>query len=176
MFTFSRTRKSSMVAAALTIGLSCVCGHRASATPIASVNLDVVASVNVACTIATVPVAFGIYDPVGVNAVTPLDTLGGVSVNCSAGGANIRVTLGQGTFPQPGSTNINPLRRMGSGPGRLRYNLYSDAAHAAVWNNQTGVKTGKIFPVLMSVYGRVPAAQIVPSGAYADNILATVTF
>ncbi|MFI5309275.1 MAG: spore coat U domain-containing protein [Polyangiales bacterium] len=165
-----------LVALALAGSLLFARANRATAAGSAATNLDVVASVNIACTIAAVPVSFGNYDPSGANAAAPLDATGGVSVNCTTNGGNVRVSLGQGQFPGPGSTNNVPRRRMGHAASRLSYNLYSDAAHSAVWDNNAGVKTGKIFPVLMTVYGRVPAAQMVPSGAYADTILATVTF
>lgn len=164
-------------ATAFAAALTCVGSAPKRANAIAYYdNLDVAASVNIACTIVAVPVVFGTYSPGGVNATTPLDGVGGISVNCSSGGGNTRVKLGQGLYPQPGSTNLNPLRQMGSGSQRLRYNLYSDAAHTQVWDNNNGEKTGKTFPVLMTVYGRVPAAQFVQQGTYTDNILATVTF
>jgi spore coat protein U-like protein len=141
-----------------------------------STNLDVVASVNVACTIAATPVAFGNYDGTGPNAAAPLDAQGMVSINCAGNGNNVRVTLGQGQFPAAGSTNNLPRRQMGHNAARLAYNLFSDAAYTTVWDNNAGVKTGKNFPVLMPVYGRIPAAQLVLPGAYADTIVATVIF
>jgi spore coat protein U-like protein len=164
-------------ALAFATALTCVGGGEQRASALSwSDNLDIAASVNITCTIIAAPVAFGTYSPGGAHATAPLDGTGGISVNCSSGGGNTRVSLGQGLYPQPGSTNNNPLRQMGNGALRLRYNLYSDAAHTTVWNNNNGAKTGKNFPVLMTVFGRIPAAQFVQQGTYTDSIVATVTF
>jgi spore coat protein U-like protein len=141
-----------------------------------SVTLNVAASVAVRCTISTAPLVFGTYDGYGNNATTPLDAIGGVSLNCSAG-SNVDVRLGQGSFPAPGSTNANPRRRLASGTDRLSYNLYEDAAYTTVWDNVAkGLKAGKTFPVVIPVYARVPAGQTAPVGTYADSVVATVFF
>jgi spore coat protein U domain-containing protein, fimbrial subunit CupE1/2/3/6 len=141
-----------------------------------SATLNVAAAVSLRCTIATNPLVFGNYNVYGVNTVAPLDATGSISLNCSAG-ANVDVRLGQGSYPAPGSTNANPRRRLGSGSDRLNYNLYEDAAYTTVWDNVAkGLKGGKTFPVVIPVYGRVPAAQTVPVGVYADSVVATVFF
>jgi len=164
-------------ALALAALIACfLCTPRASAAGSSSTSLGIGTSVNVNCTIIATAVSFGNYDPTGANATTPLDATGVVSVNCTVNGNNVRVSLGQGLFPGPGSTNNAPRRRMGHNAARLNYNLFSDAAHTQVWDNNAGVKTGKTFPTAMTVYGRIPAAQSVLSGTYDDTILATVTF
>lgn len=164
-------------AVAFAIALSCVGGGpRSARAATGTAALDISVSVNDACSILATPVVFGAYYPGGVNATTPLEATGAVTVSCTSNAGASRVTLGQGGYPQPGSTAANPLRRMGNGAARLRYNLYSDAARTAVWDDDLGEKTSKTFPEVMVVYGRIPAAQSVPLGAYADSILATITF
>lgn len=162
--------------AVLALVLAAVPGaHKAQALT-KSATLNVAASVSLRCTIATAPINFGTYDPYGNNALNPLDAVGGVSLNCSAG-SNVDVRLGQGSFPAPGSTNANPRRRLGSGADRLDYNLYEDAAYTTVWDNVAkGLKGGKTFPVVIPVYGRVPEGQNVPIGTYTDSVVATVFF
>lgn len=162
--------------AALALMLAAIPGEHKAQAFTRSATLNVAASVNIRCTIATSPINFGNYDPFGNNAFVPLDATGAVSLNCSPG-SNVDVRLGQGSFPAPGSTNANPRRRLASGSDRLSYNLYEDAAYTTVWDNVAkGLKGGKTFPVVIPVYGRVAAGQNAPVGVYADSVVATVFF
>jgi spore coat protein U-like protein len=164
------------VAVALAFAFAWMPGARKAEAASRSATLSVGATVNIRCLILTTPVTFGTYDVFGNNATSPLDGTGGITLNCSQG-SGVDVRLGQGTFPAPGSTNANPRRRMGSGAARMSYNLYEDAAYTTVWDNVAkGLKGGKVFPVTLPVYGRVPAGQVVPVGAYADSVVATVFF
>jgi spore coat protein U-like protein len=69
---------------------------------------------------------------------------------------------------------------MVSGANNLNYQLYSDSARATIWGNTpgtdtvTGVGTGT--PVDHTVFGAVPAAQVVPAGDYADTITVRVFY
>lgn len=145
----------------------------------ATSNLSVSASVSANCTISTSAVAFGAYDPVSANAATPLDGTGGVTVTCTQG-ASTTITLGQGSTPKAGSTDAVPLRQMGDGgANRLEYFLHQDAAHTTAWGNTAGTgvaHTGTGTATSITVHGRVSAGQNVPSGSYADTVVATVTF
>jgi spore coat protein U-like protein len=162
--------------AVLALMLAAIPGGRSAQAFTRSATLNVAASVNIRCTIATSGVNFGNYDPFNNNAFSPLDAVGSISLNCTTG-SNVDVRLGQGSFPAPGSTNANPRRRLASGADRLDYNLYEDAAYTTVWDNVAkGLKGGKTFPVVIPVYGRVPAGQIVPLGSYSDSVVATVFF
>jgi spore coat protein U-like protein len=162
--------------AALALLLGCMPGEQRVEAASLSATLNVGASINVRCTILTNAVNFGNYDPLGNNAAIPLDAVGVINLNCSAG-SSVDVRLGQGSFPAPGSTNANPRRRMGSGTDRLTYNLYEDSGYTTVWNNVAqGLKPGKVFPVNIPVYGRVPAGQNVPPATYTDTVVATVFF
>ena len=134
-------------------------------------NLAVSASVAANCTITTAPVAFGGYDPIVTNTSAALDQTGTVSVRCTNGSATT-VTLGEGG-------NFSTTRRMVSGLNFLAYELYSDASREQIWGESaesdvahtgTGTVTG------LTVYGRIPGAQNVPVGTYADTVVATVTF
>jgi spore coat protein U-like protein len=144
----------------------------------ATANLSVTATVSATCSISTTPLAFGTYDPVVTNAATPLDATGGVVVTCTNGAATT-VTLGQGLNANTGSSDSVPLRRMASGGNYLSYSLYQNAGHTTVWGNTAGTgiaHTGTGGAVTVPVYGRVAAGQNVASGAYADTVVATVTF
>ena len=143
-----------------------------------SADLDVTATVNASCTISTVALGFGVYDPIVTHAAAALDGTGTVTVTCTNGSA-VNITLGQGDNANAGSTDAVPLRRMLSGANLLSYYLYSDAARLTVWGNTdpTGLDdVGTGVASNLTVYGRIPAAQNVPVGAYADTVVATVTF
>jgi spore coat protein U-like protein len=140
----------------------------------ATANFQVGAAVVVRCMIVTNGVHFGVYDP---DSTTPLDTVGGVTASCSTWWLGGLVHLGQGMYPAPGSTDNNPIRRMASGPSRLRYQLYKNSSRTTVWNNSVlqAVYTGAT-PSTLPVYGRIPAGQSVPSGNYHDTVIATIFF
>ncbi len=144
-------------------------------------SLDLAVSANVAanCSISTLPVAFGAYDPVTANATTPLDATGTVTVSCTTG-ATGTITLGQGANPGTGSTDAAPARQLkDGGTDVLAYTLYQDSSHQTVWGNTSGTgvaSTGTGSAVAVPVYGRIAAGLNAPVGNYSDTVLATVTF
>lgn len=144
----------------------------------AAENLDVSATVVANCTISAGTVAFGDYDPIVANKSGALDATGTVTVTCTNGSA-VTVTLDQGANADAGSTTAAPLRRMVSGINFLDYALFSDSGYTTVWGAtaETDVaSTGTGDAVDLTVYGRVAADQQVPVGAYADSVVAEVTF
>jgi len=151
----------------------------------ASVNLPVSASIGNNCTIATAPVAFGVYDPVGANLATPLDGAGNVQITCTKGAATT-VTLGLG------ANATGATRRMTDGAANfLSYEAYQPpnnspgtaCAYGApvVWGTAgINIFTPAVAPSTATrtynVCGRVAAGQDQPAGAYTDTVLATVNF
>jgi spore coat protein U-like protein len=140
----------------------------------ASANLAVSATVTNNCTISTLPLSFGAYDPVVANASADLDGTGTVVVACTRG---LAPTIGLGL----GSNASGSTRRMTDGTNFLSYELYSDSGRTAVWGNASGSwfvasaapsKAARNF----TVYGRVPSNQDVPGGSYNDTVVATVNF
>ena len=73
-------------------------------------------------------------------------------------------------------------RRLSDGAGNyLTYELYQEAARSTVWGTTGGaVLTAAAAPSKaarnFTVYGRVAGNQDVPSGNYADTVVATVNF
>jgi spore coat protein U-like protein len=138
-------------------------------------NLDVTASVAANCTITTAAVAFGAYDPVGVNAAADLTASGSVTVACTKG-TPATIDLGNGANLLAGS------RRMASATDFMNYRLYKDAARTQVWG--TGLAGGTTMAynsasrvaVAVPVYGTVPMAQDVTVGNYADVVVATINY
>ena len=141
-----------------------------------SVTFMVTAIVQAECNVATVPVEFGNYLPVGTHATTPLDATGGINVYCTAGTV-ATVSLGAGLNAGGGG------RRMAGPAGSfLAYQLYSDAARSMIWstspNTVSGTATSTTLPIGggLVVYGRVPAGQDPIVGIHTDTVQATVNY
>jgi spore coat protein U-like protein len=175
------TKRSVIRVAALGLGLlalsSVAAGPALAAT--STTSLVVTALVTTNCLIATLPVAFGVYDPISAQASDPLDGTGTVTVTCTPG-ASATITLGQGSNPNTGSTDAVPLRRMADlTSDHLSYFLYQDSSRTVVWGNTSGTgvgHTGTGLPTAITIYGRIPGGQNVPFGVYTDTVVATVTF
>jgi spore coat protein U-like protein len=140
----------------------------------ATSSLAVTAAVAKNCVITAGTVAFGNYDPVGVNAATPLDQSGSFTVACTK---NTAYTVALGL----GANASGTTRRMSSGggtPDYLGYELFLDSAHTTVWNatNTSGGTSSNVSPITLTVYGRVAAGQNVGAGSYTDTVVSTVNF
>jgi spore coat protein U-like protein len=138
--------------------------------------LSVTAIVGAVCSLSTSAVAFGSYDPIVVNASSPLNATGSVSDTCS-NGLGGTITLDQGLDPTSSSTTAVPARQMRNGAAVLGYFLYSDSARTVAWGS-TGVGitgTGATSAPIL-VYGQIPGAQNAAAGSYADTVTVTVTF
>ncbi|MCA9582575.1 MAG: spore coat protein U domain-containing protein [Myxococcales bacterium] len=121
--------------------------------------------------------AFGAYD---VFAVADLDSVGTISYTCTAvvPGDTVRIDLNVGT----GGPSYTP-RQLQSGIHRMDFNIYLDAARTAIWGDgssstsfytRTNPPDGT--PVLVNTYGRIPAGQSIPVGAYSSTITVTMSF
>ena len=121
------------------------------------------------CTITAAPLAFGNYTAASLNATTT------VSVTCTVG-TPYNVGLDAGT----GSGATTTVRKMTLNTGTLSYALYSDAARSVAWGNTVGSNTvagtGNGLVQALTVYGQVPANQVVAPGAYLDTVTATITY
>lgn len=142
-------------------------------------SLGVSATVNPGCSISTSAVAFGTYAPLSTHATNAATANGTVTVQCTLGTVAV-VTLGQGTNASAGSSDASPLRRLSDGASHyLTYALFSDFTYLLPWGNTalTGVgHVGLGSAVGLTVYGKLDAGQVVPSGAYTDTVVATVSF
>jgi spore coat protein U-like protein len=122
------------------------------------------------CTIATTPVNFGSYD---VFSGAVQDSTGTITVDCKnpeQKPLSIIISINKGS-----SGGFTP-RQMTSAVGdRLNYYLFTDAAHTTIWGDGTGGGTITRNTILnATIYGRIPAAQNVSTGAYSDVLTATV--
>ena len=135
------------------------------------------------CTVSAVGPAFGVYNP-----LNPAPTLsnGTVTVTCQyVSGGTTTVTLVSSY--SAGSSGSFASRTMLSGPNRLNYNLYFDAAFTQIRGDGTGgSQTGGASLTVSSgsrtatatgtLYGRMPASQNAVPGSYLDTITVTITY
>lgn len=70
--------------------------------------------------------------------------------------------------------------RLGATSNYVQYELYSDSAHSQRWGNTIDIDTvngtGTGNSQSLTVYGRVPAPQSLPSGDYSDTVTVTITY
>jgi spore coat protein U-like protein len=135
------------------------------------------------CSISVTALGYGVYD---VFSGTPNDSTATLSVTCtqvSAPVGNLPVSASLST----GSSGTYAARQMKSGANALSYNLYTNAARTTIFGDGTaGSSTiggtfpftfvGQVITGTATVYGRIPAGQDAAIGAYADSIVATVTY
>lgn len=138
----------------------------------AGTTILVTAAVAQACIVVATPLVFGVYDP---TAATPTDGTATVAVTCTTGTSyTVGLSAGAGT----GATTS--VRKMTFGANILNYTLSQNATHATNWGNAVGTDTvaGTATGLLTNhtVYGRIPATQTVPLGAYVDTVAVTVTY
>lgn len=122
------------------------------------------------CSVSTVAVAFGAYNP---RNSTATDGVGSITVSCS-GGTPGAMSASSST----GQSGTYSARTMKAGSFVLNYNLYTNSTHTTVWGNgSTGTSVRSITGVgTYTVWGRIPALQNVGAGSYSDTISVTLTF
>ena len=133
-------------------------------------TFTVTAFVVASCTMTTQNLPFGNY----AGRLTNMVAL--ISVTCTST-TTFNIGLDAGTAT--GATVTT--RRMTAGSGAtLNYKMFRDAAHTVNWGSTVGTDTssgtGTGSPQDFSDYGQIPAGQLVIPGAYADTIIATVSY
>ena len=148
--------------------LAALLATRPAAAASESVQLQVSVQVVPNCRILVTDLAFGAYDPLMQHAAQPLDGTADMSVLCTKA---LRASV---LF-----NNGSNARSMRSVDGSLSYALFSDASRTKTWGMGADavqvIGTGST-PNRLTVYGRVPGAQVVPAGWYTDAVTATVDF
>ncbi len=140
-----------------------------------------------ACVVTATPLAFGSYaSPQGPR----VDSSATVQVRCTPTYLLLACQVSYTLSLSVGQTPSGGVRRLSAGAGLLRYDLYSDAARTQPWGDGGAsgalvggsISTGLLGLVCLqgsrnhTVYGRIPAAQNVPVGVYADQVVLTVTY
>jgi spore coat protein U-like protein len=129
-----------------------------------------------ACSVTATGVAFGIYD---IFAAAPTASTGTVNISCDkVKGKKPDATITISQSAHSGTFNPRQMKNL-SGADLLNYNLYTDKTTTKVWGNGTGGTEAVIIKATkkkkMTIYGSIPAGQIVGVGSYSDNLTVTVT-
>lgn len=137
-------------------------------------SLAVTASITSNCTVNVSSMPFGAYDPIVANKVAALSVTGSLSLTCNIS-TPATVSLGNGLYS---AFATGTTRAMKDGAtDYLSYELYTTNTRTTVWNSINTVPyVGTGSASLLSVYGRIPAAQVKPAAAYADTVAITVAF
>lgn len=132
------------------------------------------------CNVTALPAAFGSYNPVNG---TNTDSTGTVNVTCSAlviFSTSYNIQLGTGD-----SGNYSSRYMTGPNSIKLNYNLYTTSTRTIVWGDGTGstsIISDSYSALLLSqtrsytIYGRIPAAQVVSANSYNDTVVVTVVY
>src|SRR5262245_16021784 len=162
-----RTIKGSSIAAGVALGLAGLLAAGPAWAASASTSFSVTASVSASCTIRATAISFGAYDPVVTHAATPLDGTGTVTITCTKGAV---ATVGLNTGLHGASAQGTTRAMTDGSSGVLSYEIYQDSGRSTLWGN-TGpdlfapAAAPSKAPRSFNTYGRVPAAQDVPSGS-----------
>ena len=153
---------------------------------IASAALARPAHAGADCSITSVGLNFGIYDPANPQ---PDDVAATITVTCvyvppGTIGVSYTLALSNGLF---GADATN--RRMSGPEGLLGYNVFADSARTRVWGtgaSGTVVASGSMTvgpgvgngtrTATHVVYGRVPALQDALPGDYLDALVLTLSY
>ncbi len=133
--------------------------------------MPVTALITNACSVSTLPLAFG---QVAVSGVT--NGTGTINVTCTIGGSyTVSLDAGQ-------NASVAQRRVISSTPvpgSYLNYNVFTDAGRTLPWGTTvaTGTSgTGTGTAVAYTVYGQIPSGQSIVVGSYTDSVTVTVTY
>jgi spore coat protein U-like protein len=179
------------IAAGLVIGSAGLTVPAFATSPLTT-DMNVSASIAVACSVATQDISFGSYDALGAHKTAPLKASGSITATCTSG-ASGKITISEGgnkvdgmDVGVPNSTPALPLRQMmtdqtaGAGQSKyLEYTLHAtDNASSDQWNGTTGVTyVSAGAAIVKTVYGFIPENQVTAmDGSYADKVEVSVTY
>jgi spore coat protein U-like protein len=137
----------------------------------AETTFKVSAKVQAVCEVTANDLDFGIY----TSKAGTVQATAQLSATCTPG-STYTVGLNEGT--SPGAT-INQ-RKMVSGSNALNYQLYSDSARSTIWGDLAGKRSvtgvGNGSAQDHTVFGSIPAAQVIRAGDYGDVITVRVYY
>jgi spore coat protein U-like protein len=138
----------------------------------AQTTFQVKATVQAVCEVTATDLSFGNYTS---QSGTPLLGTTVVQATCTP---NSSYNIGLNAGTSPGAT-VN-TRKMVSGASILNYQLYRDASRSEIWGNTVGVDavsgSGTGLAQSVTVFGSIPAKQVVPAGNYQDTITVTIYY
>ena len=154
------------------LGAAIALAGAANAQQNVSTTFRVSATVLPMCEVRASDLNFGQYSG---QTTSQLNGTTAVSVTCTPQ-ATYNIGLNEGT--SPGAT-VNQ-RKMASGSNALNYQLYQDSSRTKVWGTTIGTDTvagvGTGLDQDHTVFGAIPAQQVIPAGEYADTITVRIYF
>lgn len=178
------------IAAGLVIGSTSFTLPAFAVSP-AKTDMDVTASIAVACTVGVTDINFNSYDALGANKDAPAKATGTITATCTSG-ASGKITINEGENKvvgeggAPNSTAAVPLRQMKTdqtpAAGQSKYLTYrlhaADNMSTPQWNGTTGVTyVSAGVDIVKTVYGFIPMDQkTAMNGSYADQVEINVTY
>lgn len=158
---------------AVLVSLGVLAALQATAQQTASTTFRVSTRVNAVCDISASNLGFGVYSAQGG---TPLLGTTLLRATCTPN-TSYQIGLSEGT--SPGAT-VNQRKMVSPTANALNYQLYSDSARSTIWGNTPGTDTvtgvGTGLAQDHTVFGSVPAAQVVPAEEYADTITVRIFY
>jgi len=132
-------------------------------------TFQVTANVQAVCQISSSNLDFGNYSGAQLTANST------ISVTCTQNqGYDVGLNGGSG------AQSVTARKMTGPGGTVLGYGLYRDANYTSNWGNTIGSDVmhgnGSGSAQSLTVYGKLPANQLVTPGAYSDTITATITY
>ena len=179
-------RGACVAAAAFAAALMLRTPHATGTTAVLGVSASVAAN----CAISATALSFGPYESVLINATSPLNASGSVSIACTKGTAP-RISMDLGQNSNAGKRYMAPTTAAPGADRTLYYELYqppSPTPGAAcafpgttLWGSSTGDTFVPSVPLsrvarTYNVCGTIPPGQLVAMGTYADTVVATVNF
>jgi spore coat protein U-like protein len=137
-------------------------------------TIDVSATVIPNCRIDLTPLRFGSYDPLGSHSTAYLDAATDILLTCTRN-SRATVVMDEGRGGAPG----RDTRGLLYGNDRLDYQIFTNSERTQIWgrgSRAVHVSSAQSARQKVTVYGRIPAGQEVPSGTYIDVVTATVDF
>lgn len=129
--------------------------------------LNVRTEVRPQCRVQAGDLDLGLYDPNQASRATS-----SIELQCTPG-VIARIALS-------GGQSGDPMNRAMQAKGRLRYQLYKDAARTQVFADRNGSEMQDVratgLPQRVLVHGEAPAGQTAPEGTYVDTVVVTVTY
>ncbi len=150
----------------------CLLAPTVAVASTATSSMAVSATVVSSCTISTTSLTFGTYNSAVLSGTAT------VSATCS-NTTPYNVGLNAGTAT--GATVTTRAMFVSGTPSVvLNYGLYSNSGHTTNWGMTVGTDTvtgtGNGSAQAITIYGQIPAGQLVAPGSYTDTITATITY
>lgn len=167
------SRVRGRIAAGISLAAAlCLLAPTVAVASTATSTMAVSATVVASCTVATTSMSFGTYNSATLSGTAT------VTATCS-NTTPYNVGLNAGTA-NGATVTTRAMFVSGTPAVVLNYGLYSNSGHTTNWGMTVGTDTvsgtGNGSGQAITIYGQIPASQLVAPGSYTDTITATITY